>query len=100
MRREKVTVIRPIRVDKYRDPSEEPAPEHDVARCKVWPRSSLEEGKGWITLDGLNVLMPAGADVKSGDQVRVRGDVYNVEGRPADYGRPGVLVTLTTVRRT
>lgn len=94
--KETVLVRRAQKVDKLR-PAAAAAPEHPLEGCLVWPAASKEEGKGWIQIDGYDFLARPGADVVATDEVQVRGDWYQVEGKPADYGRRGVLVNA---RRT
>jgi hypothetical protein len=45
-------------------------------------------------IDGLYVLFPTGADVQATDRIRVRGQVYLVDGEPGLYRSP---MTGTTV---
>lgn len=78
--------------------------------CAVWPRVSSvavqtrEELQARDqVIDGLYVLFPTGASVLATDRVRVRGDVYLVDGDPASYRSPltgtalGPQVALTRV---
>ena len=73
-------------------------PDHEEPNCLIWPRTSTEEGKGEVVIDGLNVFTPPGADVLASDIVEARGEKYDVEGKPGDYrlhGRQrGLLVVL------
>lgn len=80
-----VTVIRAAKVDRLGDPPAGVPPEHDITGCAILPRSSKEEGKGWVVHEGLQVLAPYGADVTADDQVRANGTVYSVDGVPGDY---------------
>jgi hypothetical protein len=45
--------------------------------------------------DGATTL--GGADVLATDQVRARGDLYDVVGRPQDWGSSGVVIPLRLV---
>lgn len=72
--------------------------------CAVWPRVSSEDVQARDqVIDGLYVVFPTGADVVATDRVRVRGDVYLVDGEPGGYRSPltgtalGPQVALTRV---
>lgn len=80
-----VTVIRKTKVDRLSSTPAAEAPEHDIEGCAVLPRSSFEEGKGWVIVEGRQVIAPYGADVLATDQVRIDGVVWNVDGEPGDY---------------
>jgi hypothetical protein len=80
-----VTVIREPKVDRLDDPAQGPAAEHDIEGCAVLPRSSNEEGKGWVIIEGRMVVAPFNADVLATDRVRVDGVVWDVDGAPGDY---------------
>lgn len=80
-----VVVIREPKRSKL-DP--EPAtapPEHDITGCVVMPRTSHEEEKGWVIVDGRMVIAPFDADILATDKVRVDGTVWEVDGEPGDY---------------
>lgn len=80
-----VTVIREPKVDRLDDPAQGPAAEHDIDGCAVLPRSSNEEGKGWVIVEGRMIIAPFGSDVLGTDKVRVDGEVWDVDGAPGDY---------------
>jgi hypothetical protein len=80
-----ITVIREPKTDRLDDPPAGPPAEHDVEGCAVVPRAALEEGKGWVNIEGWTVFAPYGADVLSTDRVRYDGRVWDVDGVPADY---------------
>lgn len=80
-----VTVIREPKVDRLKGDASGPAAEHDIKGCAVLPRSSNEEGKGWVLVDGRIVIAPHGSDVLATDKVRVDGKVWEVDGVPGDY---------------
>lgn len=97
MKRERITVKPQVKVDRLRDPEGAAAPEpFDVPRCKVWPRSSHEEGKGWITIDGFNVFTPPGYDIPASALIVLRGETWSVVGNPGVYDK-GTLITLKRV---
>jgi hypothetical protein len=86
---ETVVVVRGTRRDDL-DDSEASAPaEHEIPNCIIWPRVSEEEGKGQVVLEGENVFTPPDADVLASDKIRVRGVLYDVEGKPGDYRMKG-----------
>ncbi|WP_177240549.1 hypothetical protein [Nonomuraea wenchangensis] len=76
-----------------------------VEGCAVWPTGSTEETHGQDqTSERLTVLAPYGTEVRSTDQVRARGLVYEVQGLPSSWRSPltgtraGVEVRLERVR--
>lgn len=81
-----VTVVRAPKVDRFDDASTVPS-EHDIEGCAVLPRASYEEGRGWVTVEGRQVIAPYGSDVTSDDKVRLEpgGPLWSVEGEPGDY---------------
>lgn len=93
---ETVVVLRGDTVD---DPySNEPATglswdspaETPVAGCAVAPRyanEGLDPFRPGVIV-GLAVYMPAGTDVTARDRLRVRGEVYEVDGEPALWRNP------------
>lgn len=80
-----VRVIRKPKVDRLSDAPAGPAPEHDIKGCVVMPRTSHEEERGWVIVEGRMVVAPFKSDVLSTDQVRVDGETWEVDGEPGDY---------------
>lgn len=80
-----ITVVRKAKVDRLSSAPAGSAPEHDVVGCVVLPRTSHEEGKGWVIVEGRMVIAPYGADVLATDLVRVDGVTWEVDGAPGDY---------------
>lgn len=80
-----ITVIRKPRVDRLSTAPTGAAPEHDIEGCAVLPRTSNEEDRGWVIVEGRMVVAPYGADVTATDLVRVDGEVWEVDGEPGDY---------------
>ncbi len=80
-----VRVIRKPKVDRLATPAAGAPPEHDIEGCAVLPRTSFEEGKGWVIVEGRMVIAPYGADILGTDQVRLEGVVWEVDGEPGDY---------------
>lgn len=92
---ESIFIIPAGEKDRHGDPVGAPAAEVEVRDCLTYPRSSLEQGRGWVTIDGLNVFIPAGGQVPTArDQVRAREQVWAVEGNPAVYTGRGTIVNL------
>jgi hypothetical protein len=79
-----ITVIRRPKVDRLSTASGTPS-EHAITGCAILPRTSHEEDKGWVIVEGRMVIAPFGADILADDQVRVDGVVWNVDGAPGDY---------------
>ena len=81
---ETVTVIRVPKTDPLRPKPTTPPPTHEIEGCAIVPRSSNEEGRGWVTIDGHMVAAPYDADVLATDHVRTPDGVeWQVEGTPA-----------------
>ncbi len=54
-----------------------------IPGCVVWPRTSTEYTDERDTvITGITVIFPPGTDVEAVDAVIVRGDLYEVTGRP------------------
>lgn len=103
MRGAETMVVKPRaqETDRYGDPVGEPTGGGPIEGCIVWPRTSEEEGRGLVVLEGQNVFTPPGADVLARDIVTLRGEDWQVQGEPGDYrlrGRKkGLLVVLGRV---
>ena len=80
-----ITVIRKPKVDRLSTAAAGAPPEHDVKGCAVLPRTSHEEERGWVVVEGRMILAPFGADVLADDLVRVDGATWEVDGAPGDY---------------
>lgn len=80
-----ITVIRKAKVDRLSDTPAGAPPQHDIEGCAVVPRTSLEQDKGWVIVEGRMVIAPYAADILSDDQVRVDGETWDVDGEPGDY---------------
>lgn len=59
-------------------------------------RESAEQGREAV-VSGWTLYLEPGADVTERDRVRVRGLVYKVAGKPADWGAAGVVVVCESV---
>jgi hypothetical protein len=101
-KRETVIVVRKPKVDKLK-PASGPTAEIPVLRCYVLPRSAQESDGGWVQISGLTVIAPVGSDIRADDQIRIRGELYAVEGVPGEYpvpqGKPGLFVTVERVSK-
>jgi len=88
---ETVTVVPgPPGSDQYGDPLPVTRVSFDIEGCGVAPRYSTEpteRGRQGVIV-GLSIYAPIGSDILSTDSLRVRGDVYAVEGEPADWRSP------------
>lgn len=97
---ETVVLQAPTAKDNHGDPlpdAEQPAPV-TVQGCITWPRTSTEEGRGEVILDGLNVFLPPGApqpDPKG--TVTARGTVWEIDGAPALWLKGGTEKGTTLV---
>lgn len=80
-----IVVVRKPKTDRLATPAPGTPPEHDIKGCLVMPRTSHEEGKGWVVVEGRMVVAPHGADILATDQVKVDGVTWNVDGEPGDY---------------
>lgn len=80
-----VTVVRKAKVDRLDEAPLGPPPTHDLTGCAVLPRTSHEEERGWVIVEGRMVVAPYGADVLATDQAVVDGETWDVDGEPGDY---------------
>ena len=48
-------------------------------------RISTEEGKGWVIVEGRQIIAPFGSDILATDQVEVDGETWSVDGEPGEY---------------
>lgn len=81
-----LVVVRQAKVDRLSDETTAPS-EHEIEGCVVLPRSSFEEGKGWVIVEGRQIIAPYGADVTADDKIRLEpgGPLWSVDGEPGDY---------------
>lgn len=59
--------------------------QHSVEGCAVLPRTSNEQDKGWVVVEGRMIIAPHGSDVIADDRVVVDGVTWDVDGEPGDY---------------
>lgn len=91
-----ITVVRKPKVDRLSSTPAGSPPEHDIVGCAVLPRTSHEEERGWVVVEGRMIIAPHGANVLADDLVRVDGAVWEVDGAPGDYesrrGKPKATI--------
>lgn len=80
-----IVVVRKPKVDRLAAPAAGTPPEHEIKGCSVLPRTSFEQDKGWVVVEGRQIIAPFGADVLADDQVKVDGVTWDVDGEPGDY---------------
>lgn len=80
-----IVVVRETKVDRFDDAPAAAPDRHDVTGCAVLPRTSHEEERGWVIVDGRMIIAPYGADVLATDKVEVDGKTWEVDGEPGDY---------------
>lgn len=87
---ETVTIVRPgpPTQDAYGNDVPGPPTEIEVAGAAVAPRTSSEDlnARDQVIV-GLTVYLPPGTIVQPTDRMRVRGELYEVEGEPGTYLR-------------
>jgi hypothetical protein len=80
-----VIVVRAPKVDRLNPTPTGTPPEHPIEGCAVLPRTSHEEERGWVIVEGRMIIAPYGADVLATDRVKVDGETWDVDGEPGDY---------------
>jgi hypothetical protein len=100
---ETVTRVRPPTKDPFGDITG-PAAELDIGGCLFAPGPSPEaapgQGSNQVTIDGTVYAPPGSPDVLPTDQLRIRGDLYQVVDRPQQWGPGGNAGVVIGVRRT
>ncbi|MFI7608787.1 hypothetical protein ACIBTV_27255 [Micromonospora sp. NPDC049366] len=93
-----IAVIRPPAKDGFGDPLPGTDVETIVPGCLFAPGPSAENLVAAMQVDSdATVYAPPGTDVLPTDRIRVRGGVYEVAGKPQDWGRAGVVILLRQV---
>lgn len=92
---ETVTVVRPPGKDRFGDPIPGSTGETNVGGCLFAPGPSKEflTGANQIKTDAA-IYGPPGMDVRATDQIRARGELYEVAGTPQDWGSAGTVIPL------
>ncbi|MBF9135322.1 hypothetical protein I0C86_41465 [Plantactinospora sp. S1510] len=95
---ETVVAIRPPLRDQYGDPVPGSGVETPIAGCLFAPGPSAEmlNGATQVDTDG-TVYAPVGADIEPTDKLRIRGDVYEVVGRPRRWDSVGLEIVVRLV---
>lgn len=95
---ETVEVITAPQRDPFGDPLPGTATTRVVAGCLFAPGATAEmlTGAQQVEADG-TVYLPAGTEVGPADQLRVRGELFDVRGAPRRWGAAGVEVVVTRV---
>jgi hypothetical protein len=95
-----VIVVRKAKVDRLSSAPATTPPEHTITGCAVLPRTSHEEGKGWVIVEGRMIVAPYDADVLATDHVKLDGDTWEVDGEPGRYekrdGKPKACIFYLT----
>lgn len=96
-----LTVIRKPKVDRL-DPNPATETRHDVDGCAIAPRTSNEEGKGWVILEGRTIFAPYGSDIVADDRIEIDTEdgVWNIDGAPGNYetkrAKPKAMILYLT----
>lgn len=87
--------IRPLReTDEFNDPIGDEAEWEDVTAIAVVPRNSQDfEQRGPIVISGFMVVVKSKVVINSRYEVKVRGQVQQIEGDVGDYGRKKIFYT-------
>lgn len=90
---ETVIVVRPAVQDKFGTVRVPAKPDLILEGCQLVPRAVEEEGRGWITIDGWDIWRfdPLPEPIEAHNQVRVRGELHEIEGPPAEYDKRGAF---------
>lgn len=94
---ETVTVIRPPAKGKFGDRAPGAAVEFELPGVMVAPGASTELVNGQNSVDTDMTLYAEGnsdTGVRATDRIRVRGQLYEVVGQPAVWGRFGTVIQL------
>ena len=96
---ETVDLIRPPATDRWGDPIPGSNPVVPVRGCLFAPGPSAEnlQGANQTEADGTLYAPPGSPAVTAADRLRVRGDVYEVIGKPRVWGAAGVEIVLRMV---
>lgn len=88
---ETVTIVRPgpPTEDEYGNSVPGSPTEIDVPGAAVAPRTSTEDVQGRDqVIEGLNVWLPAGTQLRATDRMRVRGILYDIDGEAGTWSSP------------
>ena len=97
---EQIVIVRPAPRDKFGDPIPGAATETPSDGWLFAPGGSTElhEARATVDTDAQLYRMgaPGGEDIQPTDQIRVRGDLYEIIGRPSVW-RLGTVINLRRV---
>ena len=97
---ETVWLVHKAKTDRLKPTSDTPT-EFELKRCDVIPAASQESQRGWVQQSGYTVAVYENVEITADDQMRVRGDLYSVIGKPGYYFKRGKFkVILVTVARS
>lgn len=92
---ETVIRVRPPGKDRFGDPSGQSTPDLPIHGCMFAPGSSTEvqQSTNQVSTTGV-VYAPVGSDVVPTDQLRIRGALYEVDGKPQQWPPVGVVINV------
>lgn len=92
---ETVTIVRKPKKDKFGDYVTGADVEFDVDGCQFAPGPSRELNFAAAQVESdATLYAPAGTQVLPTDKIRRKGEMYDVVGRPQDWGSAGVVIIL------
>jgi hypothetical protein len=90
--------IRHARETRMGDPVGPVKPWETIRGCLVVPRESQDFGqRGRVVLAGFMIKAPRTATILDTDEIRVRGEIYQVDGAVGDFRRKGKLFYVKRV---
>lgn len=94
-RKETIEIRAPRELDRFNDPI---GPESDwvaVPGATVVPRNSSEQDqRGTVIIAGFMVVVPSVIAVSERHEIRLRGEVHQIDGDVGDYGRRKIFYTI------
>ena len=107
---ESIVRIRKVKVDKLKPSTPDAVADETYEQCHVLPRQPVETEQGQVGVEGWEVFCQDASSVDpithqslvlDTDQIRLRGEVYNVIGKPRPFVKSGrfksLQITLTKV---
>lgn len=87
--------LRGGRVDKLKPQASVPPTEVQYEDTQPLPRQPVETERGQVNVDGWDLwCFDPAADIVDSDQIRFRGQVYNVIGTPRRFDKRGIFKGL------
>lgn len=96
-KRETIQLRAALKVGRFNDPlPDDQQPQwRDVDGAIVVPRSAGDfEQRGPIIISGWMVKLPGGTPIEDTDDVRIRGEQYEIDGSIGDYGKALIFYTI------